>query len=104
VVSLAIFACNIRLHHPVWLLRLIVGLLIVANIVNLGADLGAMGDALYLLVGGTAHFYVVLFAGICASLEIFSRYERYVSILKWGTLSLFAYVATVMVVKCPGVM
>jgi NRAMP (natural resistance-associated macrophage protein)-like metal ion transporter len=94
-------AGNIRLHHPVWLLRLIVGLLIVANIVNLGADLGAMGDALYLLVGGTAHFYVVLFAGICASLEIFSRYERYVSILKWGTLSLFAYVATVMVVKVP---
>jgi NRAMP (natural resistance-associated macrophage protein)-like metal ion transporter len=94
-------AGNIRLHHPAWLLRLIVGLLIVANIINLGADLGAMGDALNLLIGGSAHLYVVLFAGVCASLEIFSRYERYVSILKWGTLSLFAYVATVMVVKVP---
>ncbi len=73
----------------------------VANIINLGADLGAMGDALYLLVGGSAHLYVVLCAVFCAGLEIYSRYERYVSILKWGTLSLFAYVATVLVVKVP---
>jgi Mn2+/Fe2+ NRAMP family transporter len=44
-------AGNIRPHHPVWLLRLIVSLLIIANIINLGADLEAMGDALYLLIG-----------------------------------------------------
>lgn len=94
-------ASNIRQHYSVWLLRMIVGLLLIANIINLGADLGAMGDALRLLVGGSAHLYVVLFAVGCASLEIFSRYERYVSILKWGTLSLFAYVATVLVVKVP---
>ncbi|HYM30757.1 MAG TPA: divalent metal cation transporter [Candidatus Cybelea sp.] len=94
-------ASNIRMHYPAWLLRAIVGLLLVANIINLGADLGAMGDALYLLVGGSAHIYVVLFAVACAALEIFSRYERYVSILKWGTLSLFAYVAAVFVVKVP---
>ncbi len=94
-------ASNIRQHYPAWLLRVIVGLLLVANIINLGADLGAMGDALHLLVGGSAHLYVVLFAVVCAALEIFSRYERYVSILKWGTLSLFAYVAVVLVVKVP---
>jgi len=94
-------ASNIRMHYPAWLLRVIVGLLLVANIINLGADLGAMGDALYLLIGGSAHLYVILFAVVCAGLEIFSRYERYVSILKWGTLSLFAYVATVLVVKVP---
>jgi len=94
-------ASNIRQHYSVWLLRMIVGLLLIANIINLGADLGAMGDALRLLVGGSAHLYVVLFAVGCASLEIFSRYERYVSILKRGTLSLFAYVATVLVVKVP---
>jgi NRAMP (natural resistance-associated macrophage protein)-like metal ion transporter len=94
-------ASNIRLHYSVWLLRAIVGLLLIANIINLGADLGAMGEALRLLVGGSAHLYVVLFAVGCAGLEIFSRYERYVSILKWGTLSLFAYVATVLVVKVP---
>jgi Mn2+/Fe2+ NRAMP family transporter len=79
----------------------IVGLLLTANIINLGADLGAMGEALQLLIGGSAHLYVVLFAVICACLEIFSRYERYVAILKWTTLSLFAYVATVLVVDVP---
>ena len=79
---------------------MIVGLLLIANIINLGADLGAMGDALGLLVGGPTDLYVVLFAVVCAALEIFSRYDRYVAILKWGTLSLFAYVATVLVVQC----
>jgi Mn2+/Fe2+ NRAMP family transporter len=94
-------ASNIRAHYPAWLLRVIVALLLIANIINLGADLGAMGEALRLLVGGPAHLYVVLFAVVCAALEIFLRYERYVRILKWGTLSLFAYVATVLVVDVP---
>ena len=91
-------AGNIRLHYPAWLLRLIVGLLLIANIINLGADLGAMGAALVLLIGGSAHFYVVLFAVFCALLEIFSRYDRYVRILKWMSLSLFSYVAAALVV------
>src|SRR5712692_5768901 len=55
-------AGNIRAHYSVWLLRAIVGLLLVANIINLGADLGAMGDALRLLIGGSSGAYVVLFA------------------------------------------
>jgi len=91
-------AGNIRLHYPAWLLRLIVGLLLIANIINLGADLGAMGAALVLLIGGSAHVYVVLFAVFCAWLEIFSRYDRYVRILKWMSLSLFSYVAAALVV------
>src|SRR5438105_13300819 len=45
-------AGNIRRHYPAWLLNLIVGLLLVANTINIGADLGAMGDALSLLLGG----------------------------------------------------
>src|SRR6266851_3808287 len=94
-------ASNIRAHYPAWLLRVIVALLLIANIINLGADLGAMGEALRLLIGGPAHLYVVLFAIVCAALEIFLRYERYVRILKWATLSLFAYVATVLVVDVP---
>jgi NRAMP (natural resistance-associated macrophage protein)-like metal ion transporter len=94
-------AGNIRDHYPLSLLRAIVALLLVANIINLGADLGAMGDALRLLIGGPAHLYVVLFAVACAALEIFSRYDRYVKVLKWLTLSLFAYVATVLVVQVP---
>jgi NRAMP (natural resistance-associated macrophage protein)-like metal ion transporter len=94
-------AGNIRRYYPVWLLRGIVALLLAANIINLGADLGAMGEALRLLVGGPPRLYVVAFAVGCALLEIFVRYERYVSILKWTSVSLFAYVATALVVDVP---
>ena len=94
-------AGNIRRHYPPWLLRAIVVLLLAANTINLGADLGAMGEALRLLIGGPPHLYVAAFAGGCALLEIFVRYERYVSILKWTSVSLFAYVATALVVDVP---
>ena len=94
-------AGNIRAHYPMPLVRAVVGLLIAANIVNLGADLGAMADALKLLVGGPAHLYVAGFAILCVALEIFCRYARYVSILKWLTTALLAYVAVAFVVQVP---
>jgi NRAMP (natural resistance-associated macrophage protein)-like metal ion transporter len=94
-------AGNIRANYPPWLLRGVVGLLLIANIINLGADLGAMGDALRLLLGGPARLYVVGFAVGCALLEVFSRYERYASILKWTSLALFAYVAAALAVGVP---
>jgi Mn2+/Fe2+ NRAMP family transporter len=94
-------AANLRAHYPPSLLRGIVGLLLVANFINLGADLGAMGEALRLIVGGPSGAYVVLFAALCAVLEIYSSYQRYVRFLKWLTLSLFAYVATALVVRVP---
>jgi NRAMP (natural resistance-associated macrophage protein)-like metal ion transporter len=94
-------AGNIREHYPRWLLLVIVALLLVANIINLGADLGAMGAALKLLLGGSAHFYVVGFAVVCALLEVLPRYEEYVRILKWTAVSLFAYVATALAVDVP---
>jgi Mn2+/Fe2+ NRAMP family transporter len=94
-------AANLREHYSVWLLRPIVALLLAANFINLGADLGAMGDALRLLIGGPRGLYVILFAAGCTILEIFSSYQRYVKILKWMTLSLFAYVATALIVQVP---
>jgi NRAMP (natural resistance-associated macrophage protein)-like metal ion transporter len=94
-------AANLREHYSVWLLRPIVALLLVANFINLGADLGAMGDALRLLIGGPRGLYVILFAAACTTLEIFSSYERYVRVLKWLTLSLFAYVAVALIVQVP---
>src|SRR3954453_19632987 len=94
-------AANLREHSSVWLLRPIVTLLLFANFINLGADLGAMGDALRLLIGGPRGLYVVLFAAICAILEVYSSYERYVKFLKWMTLSLFAYVAAALMVTVP---
>src|ERR1700729_4148546 len=58
-------AGNMRQHYSKSLLRAMVGLLLVANIINLGADLGAMGDALTLLIGGPPHLYVIGFAVGC---------------------------------------
>ena len=94
-------AGNIRRHYPAWLLNVIVGLLFIANTINIGADLGAMGDALSLLIGGPHLLYVVLAGVLCVVLQIFVQYTRYVSVLKWLTLSLFAYFGTVMVVDIP---
>jgi len=94
-------AGNIREHYPRWLLLVIVALLLVANGINLGADLGAMAAALQLLLGGSTRVYVVGFAVLCALLEVFSRYEEYVRILKWTAVSLFAYVATALAVDVP---
>jgi len=94
-------AGNLRRHYPAWLSGGIVGLLLLANIINLGADLGAMGAALKLLIGGPAHLYVVVFGLFSAGLEIFARYARYVSILKWLCLSLFSYVICAFVVTVP---
>jgi NRAMP (natural resistance-associated macrophage protein)-like metal ion transporter len=94
-------AGNLRAHYPLPLLRGIVGLLLLANVINIGADLGAMGAALKLLIGGPAFLYVVAFAALSIGLEVFVRYSRYVSVLKYLTLSLLAYVATVFVVGTP---
>ena len=94
-------AGNLRQHFPPWSLYGIVALLLVANTINIGADLGAMGAALGLLIGGPTMVYVAGFAVVTVLLEVFLRYARYVSILKWLTLSLFAYVATVFVVDVP---
>jgi Mn2+/Fe2+ NRAMP family transporter len=85
---------NLRRHYPQWTLYSLVGLLLVANTINLGADLGAMGAALKLLIGGPQLLYVAGFGVFSVLLEVFMRYSRYVSVLKWLSLSLFAYVAT----------
>ena len=82
----------------IWLLVL---LLFVANTINVAADLGAMGDATRLLIGGPASLYVVLYAAISVLAQIFVNYARYVSVLKWLTLCLFAYVIALAVVHVP---
>ena len=94
-------AGNIRLHYPNWLLQSIVALVFVANTINIGADLGAMADSMRLLIGGPALLYVVMFGALCAVLQVFIEYNRYVFVLKWLTLALFAYVGTLAVVKIP---
>ena len=94
-------ATNIRRHYPAWLVYGIVALLVVANTINIAADIAAMADAMRLLIGGSAHWYVVFFGVLSVLLQVFIPYARYVKILKWLTLALLAYVATVFVVHIP---
>jgi NRAMP (natural resistance-associated macrophage protein)-like metal ion transporter len=93
-------ACmNKRFPKP--LVVALVGLLCVANIFNLGADVVAMGAVTQLLIGGHPAFYSVVFGAISLLLQIFIPYRKYVKYLKWLTLSLLAYFATAFVVHVP---
>ena len=94
-------ASNIREHYPAWLLYLLVALLFAANVINIGADLAAMGDADKLLVGGPTLAYVIVFGIICAAAQIYMDYERYTAVLKWACLVLFLYVAALLAVRVP---
>jgi NRAMP (natural resistance-associated macrophage protein)-like metal ion transporter len=94
-------AHNLRRHYPRPVLSAVVLLLLVANVINLGADLGAMGAAMALFVPGPVLLYTVFLATLSILLEVFVSYNRYASILKWTTLSLFSYVAVVFVVDVP---
>jgi Mn2+/Fe2+ NRAMP family transporter len=94
-------AGNLRLHAPSWLLHAIVILLVVANTINIGADLGAMAESTRLITGGPQFLFVLIFALLCALLQVFMRYARYVTMLKWLTLALLAYVVTAFVVHVP---
>lgn len=91
-------AANLRQHYPAWLLHCAVGILVIANVANLGADLGAMGAALKLLVGGPSLPFTIGFGVTCVLLETFLSYRRYAGVLKLLTLSLFAYVGVVFAV------
>jgi NRAMP (natural resistance-associated macrophage protein)-like metal ion transporter len=94
-------ATNIRRHYPAWLLYGCVVLLLVANTINIAADLTAMGAAVNLVIGGPMRIYTVALALISVLLQLFVPYRSYVRVLKWLTLALFAYVATVFVVQIP---
>ena len=94
-------ARNIRDHYPRWLLWFIVAILLVANTINIAADLGAMGEALQLIVGGPQHGHALLFGVLVVLMQIFMPYRYLAPILKWLTLSLFAYVAVLLSVDIP---
>ncbi|MGI4956419.1 MAG: NRAMP family divalent metal transporter, partial [Janthinobacterium lividum] len=94
-------AGNLRRFYPPWIVVAMLAALVVANVINLGADLGAMGAALNLVIGGPLFLYVLGFGLLSIVLEVFVRYSRYVSILKWLSLSLFSYVAVALVVHVP---
>ena len=88
-------ASNMQRCYPITLTLPLILLLLVANIINIAADLAAMSDALKLVVGGPRHVYSIIIGLACLMLQVFIPYHRYLPILKWLTLSLFAYVGTV---------
>jgi NRAMP (natural resistance-associated macrophage protein)-like metal ion transporter len=94
-------AKNMAQHYSKWITYPIVGLLFVANVFNCGADIAAIGSATSLLIGGPAAMYGLVFGLTSLVLQVFIPYTRYANYLKWLTLSLFAYVATVFAVHVP---
>ena len=93
-------AGNLRVY-PRWLMYSIIFLLVLANVINLGADIAAMGAAAKLLLGGPAILYAITLTVVSVLLEVFICYDRYAHVLKWLTLTIFAYVATAFVVQIP---
>jgi NRAMP (natural resistance-associated macrophage protein)-like metal ion transporter len=94
-------AANIKAVFPRPVLLAIVGLLLVANTINVAADIAAMGEAAQLLIGGSVHLYCVIFGVVCLLLQVYLPYQRYVRYLKWLTLALLSYVALVFTVHVP---
>jgi NRAMP (natural resistance-associated macrophage protein)-like metal ion transporter len=92
----------IKQVFPRWLLTLLVLTLLVANTINIAADVAAMGEAARLVAPVfRAHVYTVAFGLLSLGLQLFMPYRRYVFVLKWLTLALLAYVAVVFTVKIP---
>lgn len=94
-------AANIRSQCPFALAIGFVTLLFVANIINLSADIGAMGAALKLLIGGPAFVYAAGFALVSVLLQVFIPFASYSPLLKALTFTLFAYVGTALVIHVP---
>jgi NRAMP (natural resistance-associated macrophage protein)-like metal ion transporter len=92
---------NANKLYPRALVLGLVALLVVANTINIAADVAAMGEALYLVIGGLKHEHALIFAATSVLLQVFVPYSRYAPILKWLTLVLFLYVGVVFTVKVP---
>ena len=86
-------------NMPRPLVHVIVFLLFVANTVNIGADIAAMGAATQLVLGWGETLFAILFAAGSLLLQVFEPYHRYVHVLKWLTLALFAYVGVLFAVQ-----
>jgi len=94
-------ARNLRDHYPRPLLWFIVWILLIANTINIAADLGEMGEALQLVVGGPPHGHALIFGMLAVLMQLFIPYRYLAPVLKWLTLSLFAYVGVLISVDIP---
>jgi NRAMP (natural resistance-associated macrophage protein)-like metal ion transporter len=94
-------AVNIKQAFPAWVLFGAVGLLLVANTINIAADVATMGDVLALMVGGNRHLLTVALVSVSMAAQVFVPYRRYVKLLKWLTLALLSYAAVLFTVQVP---
>jgi NRAMP (natural resistance-associated macrophage protein)-like metal ion transporter len=89
---------NLNRVFPRPIVSLLVTILLIANIFNIGADLSAMAAGAQLVTGTGRHVFVIAFALLCVVLQVFVPYRQYSEVLKWLTLSLFAYVGVLFLV------
>jgi NRAMP (natural resistance-associated macrophage protein)-like metal ion transporter len=94
-------SANVMELAPRWLVLALIFLLVAANTFNIAADIAAMGESLSLVIGGLDHEHALIFASASTLLQVFVPYRRYAPVLKFMTLTLFAYVATAFTVKIP---
>ena len=94
-------AANIKLAFPPIVLQSVVLLLLIANTLNIAADVAAMGEVGELVTGVNRHFMTLLFVLTTLLLQVLVPYHRYVKYLKWLTLSLLAYAAVLFTVHVP---
>ncbi len=94
-------AAVVREHYNGKILFLVVSLVLVANTINIGADIGAMAAAAGLIIPLPFVVLTLLFTATMLVLEIFTSYRVYAKILKWLCLSLLAYPATVFIISQP---
>jgi NRAMP (natural resistance-associated macrophage protein)-like metal ion transporter len=87
-------ATVIRTRYPRWILWFACTLVVVANVFNIGADLGGMADAMEMVSGIRSYFWTPFFAVLITALLFWTSYRRMAKIFKWLTLILFAYVIT----------
>ena len=94
-------AVNIKQAFPPWVLYVAVGLLLVANTINIAADVATMGDVLALMLGGNRHLLTVALVAASLTAQVVVPYHSYVKFLKWVTLSLLSYAAVLFTVHVP---
>jgi len=94
-------AAIVKEHYNSKVLYAVVSLVVIANVINIGADIGAMAAAAELIIPFRFVIWTLLFTASILILEIFTTYKVYARILKWLALSLLAYPITVFIVQMP---
>ena len=94
-------AANIKITFPPYVLYSVVALLLIANTLNIAADVAAMGEVAELITGVNRHWMTAFFVFGTVLLQVFIPYHRYVNFLKWLTISLLAYAAVLFTVHVP---